>query len=91
MEGIQQLQSDYKGTTLYVYLDGISNKDFIKNVQEQYGNYIVETLDIDENIESQTSMYTTAVFAVMVMVLTITVLVVVMILYLVIKTMITKA
>ena len=90
MEGIQQLQSDYKGTTLYVYLDGISNKDFIKNVQEQYGDYIVETLDIDENIESQTGMYTAAVFAVMVMVLTITVLVVVMILYLVIKTMIIK-
>ncbi|MFC7687356.1 ABC transporter permease [Ureibacillus sp. GCM10028918] len=90
MEGIQQLQSNYKGTTLYVYLDGISNKDFIQNVQEQYGNSIVETLDIDENIESQTSMYTAAVFAVMVMVLTINVLVVVMILYLVIKTMITK-
>ncbi|MEK3889820.1 ABC transporter permease [Bacillus sp. FSL K6-3431] len=90
MEGMQQLQSDYKGATLYVYLDGISNKDFIKNVQEQHGNYIVETLDIDENIESQTSMYTAAVFAVMVMVLTITILVVVMILYLVIKTMIIK-
>lgn len=90
MEGIQQLQSDYKGNTLNVYLDGTSNKDFIKNVQQQYGNYIVETLDIDENIESQTSMYTAAVFAVMVMVLTINVLVVVMILYLVIKTMITK-
>ena len=40
MEGIQQLQSDYKGTTLYVYLDGISNKDFIKNVQEKIrGSY----------------------------------------------------
>ena len=90
MDGIQQLQSDYKGTTLYVYLDGISNKDFIENVQKQYGDYIVETLDIDENIESQTGMYTAAVFAVMVMVLIITVLVVVMILYLVIKTMIIK-
>ena len=90
MEGIQQLHSDYKGTTLYVYLDGISNKSFIENVQEQYGDAIVETLDIDENIESQTGMYTAAVFAVMVMVLTITVLVVVMILYLVIKTMIIK-
>ncbi|WP_232328984.1 ABC transporter permease [Metabacillus litoralis] len=90
MEGIQQLHSDYKGKSLYVYLDGISNKDFIKNVQSQYGHHIVETLDIDENIESQTGMYTTAVFAVMVMVLTITVLVVVMILYLVIKTMIIK-
>lgn len=90
MEGIQQLQSDYKGTTLYVYLDGVSNKEFIKNVQERYGNYIGETLDIDENIESQTGMYTAAVFAVMLLVLTITVLVVVMILYLVIKTMIIK-
>lgn len=90
MDGIQQLQPDYKDATLNVYLDGISNKDFIKIVQRQYGDYIVETLDIDENIESQTSMYIDAVFAVMVIVLTITVLVVVLILYLVIKTMITK-
>ncbi|MEK4425058.1 ABC transporter permease [Solibacillus sp. FSL K6-1523] len=90
MDGIQQLQSDYKGMTLYVYLDGISNESFIKKVQKQYGDYIVETLNIDENIESQTGIYTTAVFAVMVMVLAITVLVVVMILYLVIKMMIIK-
>ncbi len=90
MEGIQQLHSDYNGTSLYVYLDGISNKDFIKLVQEQYGESIVETMDIDENIRSQTGMYTAAVFAVMLMVLAITVLVVVMILYLVIKTMIIK-
>ena len=90
MEGIQTLYSDYKGWILYVYLDGIANKDFIKNLQEQYGDQIVEVLDIDENIESQTGMYTSAVFAVMVMVFIITVLVVVMILYLVIKTMIIK-
>lgn len=90
MEGIKQLQTDYQGATLNVYLDGISNKDFIKNVQEQYGNYIVDTLDIDENIESQTSIYTAAVFAVMVVVLTINVLVVVMILYLVVTSMLTK-
>ncbi|MGX6445822.1 ABC transporter permease [Neobacillus sp. K501] len=90
LEGIQQVDSDYKGSTIYVYLDGISNKTFIKNVQEQYGKDIVETIDIDENIESQTGMYTSAVFAVMLMVLTITILVVVMILYLVIRTMIIK-
>lgn len=90
MEGIQRLQPDYKGTTLYVYLDGISNNDFIYNIQKQYGDYIVETLDIDKKVESQTSMYTDAVFAIMVIVLTITVLVVVIIVYLVVKTMITK-
>ncbi len=90
LEGIQQLSPDYKGSILYAYLDGISNKDFIKNVQEQFGEQIFDVLDIDENIESQTSMYTTAVFAVMLMVLIITVVVVVMILYLVIKTMIIR-
>lgn len=90
MEGIQRLQSDYTGTSLYVYLDGISNKDFVKNVQNQYGEQIIETLDIDENIESQTGMYTAAVLALMLLVLLITILVVVMILYLVIRTMIIK-
>ncbi|KAA0546397.1 ABC transporter permease [Bacillus sp. BGMRC 2118] len=90
MEGIQQLQPEYKGTMLYVYLDGITNKSFINNVQKHYGDHIVETLDIDENIEGQTGMYTTAVFGIMLMVLMITFLVVVTILYLVIKTMILK-
>lgn len=90
MEGIQRLQSDYTGTSLYVYLDGISNKDFVKNVQNQYGEQIIETLDIDENIESQTGMYTAAVLALMLLVLLITILVVVLILYLVIRTMIIK-
>lgn len=90
MEGMQQLHSNYQGSTLYVYLDGISNKDFIDNVQEEYGGGIAEMLDIDENIESQTGMYTAAVFALMLMVLAITVVVVVMILYLVIKTVIIK-
>ena len=90
MDGLQQLSSDYNGTTLYVYLDGISNKKFTETVLERSGDSIVDTLDIDETIESQTRVYTGAVFAVMVIVLTITVLVVVMILYLVIKTMIIK-
>lgn len=90
MDGIQQLHPNYKGTTLYVYLDGLANKKFIQNIQKRFGDDIVDTVDIDETIESQTGMYTAAVFAVMVMILTITVLVVVMILYLVIKTMIIK-
>lgn len=90
MEGIQQLNANYKGTSLYVYLENISNKNFINNVENQYGDQIVETLDIDQNIDSQIGMYTVAVFAVMQLVLIITVLVVVMILYLVIKTMIIK-
>ncbi|MBD3108903.1 ABC transporter permease [Bacillus sp. AGMB 02131] len=90
-DGMQRMYSDYQGSTLYVYLNGISNKNFIENVQKQYGDYIVDTIDLHETLESQITMYTTAVFAVMLMVLIITVIVVVMILYLVIKTMIIKS
>ena len=90
LEGIQQLQSDYKGSSYYVYLDGLSNKEFMKDVGKQFGDAIDETVNIDENIESQTGMYIAAVYAIMLMILIITVLVVVMILYLVIKTMIIK-
>lgn len=90
MAGIRQLDPEYQGNSLYVYLDGTSNKEFIQEVQSEYGDAIVETLDIDENIESQTGMYTNALFTVMILILAITVLVVVLILYLVIKTMILK-
>lgn len=90
LEGIQQLHSDYKGASLYVYLKGMTNKEFMSSVHDQYGDHIAETVDIDKNIESQTGMYTAAVFAIMLMVLIITIIVVVMILYLVIKTMIIK-
>ena len=90
LDGIRQLQSEYKGSSYYVYLDGLSNKDFMKDVGKQLGDDIVETVNIDENIESQTGMYIAAVYAIMLMILIITVIVVVMILYLVIKTMIIK-
>ena len=38
-------------------------KTLSKMLRNSIGDYIVETLDIDENIESQTGMYTAAVFA----------------------------
>jgi putative ABC transport system permease protein len=73
-----------------VYLKGTDNASFIENIKTQYGDLAVEYSDVDETINSQSSVYISAVFAVMVLVLAITVLVVVLILYLVIKTMILK-
>ncbi|WP_426916652.1 FtsX-like permease family protein [Rossellomorea marisflavi] len=90
LDGMKEMHPDYQGSTLFVYLDGVENKPFIRSVQDTLGDQIVDPLDIDENIKSQTGMYTAAIFAVMLMVLAITVLVVVMILYLVIKTLIIK-
>lgn len=90
LAGIRQLIPDYTGTMINVYLKGTDNASFIENIKTQYGDLAVEYSDVDETITSQSSVYISAVFAVMVLVLTVTVLVVVLILYLVIKTMILK-
>jgi len=90
LDGVRQLDGDYTGKNYYVYLDGGSPNEFLQEVQQLYGDTIAETLDMDEIIQAQTSIYVAAVFAIMIIVLTITVLVVVTIIYLIIKTMITK-
>lgn len=90
LEGVRHLIPDYTGKMLNVYLNGIDNASFIKNSKVQYGSSVEEFVDVDETINSQSSVYISAVFAVMALVLAITILVVVLILYLVIKTMILK-
>ncbi|OAB27052.1 hypothetical protein PMSD_24050 [Paenibacillus macquariensis subsp. defensor] len=90
LPGIQQLVPDYTGNVIHIYLEGIDNATFIWNIKAQYGNMTADIVNVDETINSQSSIYVSSVFAVMVMILAITVVVVLMILYLVIKTMILK-
>ncbi|WP_442601996.1 ABC transporter permease [Paenibacillus sp. KN14-4R] len=90
LPGIQHIIPDYKHLSTKIYLKGMDNQSFIRDMKAQYGQTIEEITDIDEAISSQSSVYISAVFAVMVMILAITVLVVVLLLYLVIKTMILK-
>jgi putative ABC transport system permease protein len=90
LSGIQQIIPSYSGTLINVYLNGIDNVAFIRNLKEQFGNMTEDIVDVDEVINSQSGIYISAVFAVMVMILAITVVIVILILYLVIKTMILK-
>jgi putative ABC transport system permease protein len=90
LSGVQHLIPDYNGTMINVYLKDVDNSNFIQDIKAQYGGMIKEVIDMDEMLESQTPIYISAVFAVMVMILAITILVVILILYLVIKTMILK-
>jgi putative ABC transport system permease protein len=90
LSGIQHVIPDYKSTMIHVYLKGIDNFSFIQILKDQYGSRIRDIMDVDESIDSQSSVYKSAVFAIMVIIIGITVLVVVLILYLVIKTMILK-
>ena len=90
LPGVQHLIPDYTSTNINVYLKGTDNESFIRSVKAQYGNLTKDIIDVDETIKSQSEVYISAVFGVMVVILAITALVVVMILYLVIKTMILK-
>lgn len=90
MPGIRLLIPDYEGLFIQVYLDGVANEQFINEVKGQYGDMTADIVDIDATIESQSSIYSSAVSAVMAIVLVITVMVVVLILYMVIKTTLLK-
>lgn len=90
LPGVQHLIPDYRGTIINVYLKDVDNVDFIRDFKAKYGNLIKDITDVDEMLASQSSIYISAVLAVMVIILAITVLVVVLLLYLVIKTMILK-
>ncbi|MCR2804006.1 ABC transporter permease [Paenibacillus soyae] len=88
--GAQQVMPGYTGTSINVYLDGVDNGSFMEQIKAQYGSEVGDIVDMNEMIDGQTSIYISAVFAVMVIVLLITILVVSLILYLVIKKMILK-
>ncbi|WP_136608685.1 ABC transporter permease [Paenibacillus dokdonensis] len=90
LSGIQQIVPDYTSSVINVYLKDVDTARFIEEIKAKYGNTQANIINVDETINGQSSIYISAVFAVMVMVLAITVLVVMMILYLVIKTMILK-
>lgn len=88
--GIRHLIPDYEGQVIQVYLEGITNAQFINEVEIQHGDLTADMIDIDSTIDSQSSIYSSAVSAVMAIVLVITIMVVILILYMVIKTTLLK-
>ncbi|MBU5670465.1 ABC transporter permease [Paenibacillus brevis] len=89
-EGMEQLAPDYESSVFNVYLDHEDTKGFIAKLQGQMGNRLQSVTDLEEVFNSQSSIYTAALFSVMLLILSITAIVVILILYLVIKTMILK-
>ncbi|XID92267.1 ABC transporter permease [Paenibacillaceae bacterium WGS1546] len=88
--GVRHLIPDYEGQVIRVYLDKVTNEAFMNEVKVQYGHMTADIMDIDSTIESQSSIYSSAVSAVMAIVLIITIMVVVLILYMVIKSTLLK-
>lgn len=90
LEGIQHIIPEYQGFVFNVYLNDVSNTSFIQSIKAQYGDLAEDIIDVEETLKSQTLVYISTVFAVMVLIFATTVLIVALILYLVIKTMILK-
>lgn len=90
LEAIRTFDPDYRIRNISVYLNGVDNDAFIQDAKAKYGAQIGTVTDIDKLLESQASVFSGAMFAVMAIILAITVVVVSLILYLVISTMILK-
>jgi putative ABC transport system permease protein len=88
--GVQHLIPDYTGKLIHVYLNGITNTQFINEIKSQNGTMISDVTDMDATIDSQSSIYSTAVSAVMAIILVITIVVVVLILFMVVRTTLLK-
>lgn len=89
-EGIEQLVPDYESSLFNIYLEHGDTAGYIEQLQAQMGDRLQSVTDLGEVFNSQSSIYTTALFSVMLLILAITTIVVILILYLVIKTMILK-
>ncbi|WP_410767765.1 ABC transporter permease [Fontibacillus sp. BL9] len=90
MDGVHRLLPGKRGMSINVYLNGISDSDFIRDAQAKFGSRIQALTDVPKSIEETSKVYVSAVRAVMVAILAITVLVVGFIQYLVIETAIVR-
>ncbi|WP_040948234.1 ABC transporter permease, partial [Gorillibacterium massiliense] len=88
--GMLKFDPDYRGSMINVYLSGVDNTAFIDAFKAQYGGLADNVTDYDQNIENQSSIYSSAMLVLMTIIIAITVTVVCLILYLVISTMIIK-
>lgn len=90
LAGIKKHIPEYQPSLFHIYSDGVENSQIITAIQASYGDTLEDIVNVDETIESQTGMYSSAVFLIMLIILITTMLVVILILYLVIKTIIAK-
>lgn len=89
-EGIDQLIPRYESNMFNIYLKNGDTAGYIERLEAQMGERLHSVMDLKEMFNSQSGIYITALFSVMLLILAITAIVVILILYLVIKTMILK-
>jgi Predicted ABC-type transport system involved in lysophospholipase L1 biosynthesis, permease component len=91
VKGMRRIQSDYKPTGIYVYLeDNTKTADFIKYVEKEHSDVLSNSTNIQELMEAQLGVYGTIFSAVAFAILGVTILVIIIVLYLMLKTVILR-
>lgn len=90
-DGILKLSPDFKQQSLYIYLNkDVKANEFVKKLENIYGDSIVKTVDMDREFEQGMGMYTSIVSKIGIAILVVTIFVVVLVLYFVINSLVTR-
>ncbi|MCL2528728.1 MAG: ABC transporter permease [Coriobacteriia bacterium] len=91
IEGYRQLQSDYKPSSVFIYLvNSEETAALLADLEKTHGKSLESTLNIKELADAQLSMYGSIFFAVAVVLVAATALVIVLVLFLMMKTVILR-
>ena len=90
-DGIIKLNPDFKKQNLQIYLDkDVNAGEFIKSLENLYGDSLITTMDMDEDMEVGISSYTSIVSKVGIVILFVTIAVVILVLYFVINSSVVR-
>ncbi|HAN20136.1 MAG: hypothetical protein A2Y15_01120 [Clostridiales bacterium GWF2_36_10] len=91
LDGIIKIYLDYKQQNLQVYLnDDVKSDEFIKEVENIYGEEILNTVDVDKEMEQGMGVYVSIVSKVGIAMLVITIVVAMLVLYFVINSSVVR-
>ena len=90
-DGILKLNSNFDQRTLQIYLNtDVKADEFVNKLEDDYGDSLVSTFDMDKLMEQGIAMYTSIVSKVGIVMLVITIIVVILVLYFVINSSIVR-
>jgi len=90
-DGILKLNPNFDQRTLQIYLNtDVKADEFVNKLEDDYGDSLVSTFDMDKLMEQGIAMYTSIVSKVGIVMLVITIIVVILVLYFVINSSIVR-
>ena len=91
LDGYKHLDTNYESRVLYVYLENEDlSGDFIKQIEKDFDEKIVSTLDYAESMNSASTMYVSLVSLICIIIIIVTAILIYLILYILISSIILK-